>query len=64
MPAEGEAVEDEIQNKGEGEIKPSGCCNSSGKSLPKDLFQRTLGDWRIIEMTLMALTALTYFVKK
>ncbi len=65
---EGEVIpegEGEIQNEGEGEGTTGGCCSSTNKTLsPKDLFNRTLGDWLVIGMTLMALTALTYFVKK
>ncbi len=64
---EGEVIEGEIvegEGETEGENGTFGCCGSTGKSLsPKDLFDRTLGDWLVIGMTLMALTALTYFVK-
>jgi hypothetical protein len=63
MPDEGEG--EVTEGEGEGEPGPCGCCNSSGKSLtPKDLFERALGDWMIFGLTLMALTALTYSIKK
>jgi len=51
--------------EGESQPGPCGCCNSIIKTLTfKGLFERTFGDWLIIGMTIMALTALTYFVKK
>ena len=71
-PVEGEISEGEVSEgeptegePTEGEDESCGCCSSTDKTLsPKDLFERTFGDWLVIGMTLMALTALTYFVKK
>lgn len=57
--------EGEGEGESEGEDEACGCCSSSGKILtPKDLFERTLGDWLVIGMTLMALTALSFSIKK
>lgn len=68
---EGEQVEGEIQNEGElegeseGEDEACGCCTSKNKTLtPRDLFNRTLGDWLVIGVTLLTLVALTTFRKK
>ena len=48
---EGETIEGETSEgePGEGEDEACGCCNAPGKDLtPKDLIERTLGDWLLI----------------
>lgn len=45
---EGEHPEGE-PDEGEGESEACGCCNTPGKDLtPKDLIERTLGDWLLL----------------
>ena len=61
--AEGEPVEGEIQN--EGENAPTGCCSSTSKNLsPKDLFERALGDWLLVGISLITLASLPYSIKR
>ncbi|NLV45037.1 MAG: hypothetical protein GXY07_11120 [Candidatus Hydrogenedentes bacterium] len=70
---EGEVIiEDEGEfSEGEGEPKCGSAVSAGGgvfgcnkSMLAPEGVNRTLGDWLVIGMTLMALTALTYFVKK
>ena len=59
---EGEIVaegEGEVLPEGEGEDQACGCCRATGKTLsPRELFERTLGDWLLIGVSLLALTVL------
>lgn len=56
-PGEGEG--EPAEGEGEGEEEACGCCASDGKMLtPSKLLERTLGDWLLVGLSLVALTAL------
>ncbi len=55
----------EGEGEGEGEEDSCGCFRANANDLMiKEFFDRTFGDWLVIGMTLRALTALSFPIKK